>query len=134
MIRFVLDTNVLVSMALPGSRLLPLVEAWQRGRCRLLISQEIFEEYLRVLAYPKFRLSFEDIRRILESEIRPYAESVHVKSRIDVVHSDPSDNKFLACAVDGKADWLVTGDAHLLRIRVFRGVRIGSPTAFLNSV
>ncbi|MBI3333799.1 MAG: putative toxin-antitoxin system toxin component, PIN family [Candidatus Omnitrophica bacterium] len=134
MIRFVLDTNVVVSIALPGSRLQPLVEAWQGGRCRLLLSTEIFEEYLRVLTYPRFQLSSEDVRRTLERELRPYAEPVRVTSRINVVDADPSDNKFLACAVDGDADWIVTGDRHLLRLSPFRGIRIGSPAQFLDSV
>ena len=131
MIRLVLDTNVLVSIALPGSRLHPLMECWQKGESRLLISLAIFEEYLRVLTYPKFRLSAEEIRLLLEREVRPYAELVRVTSRIHEVASDPSDDKFLACAVDGRADWLVTGDRHLLGLREFRRVRIGTPAQFL---
>ncbi len=131
MIRAVLDTNVLISIALPGGHLEPLVAAWQKGRFRLLISQEIFEEYLRVLTYPKFELSAEDIRRMLEHELWPYAELVKVTSRIRAMSSDPSDDKFLACAIDGHADWIVSGDRHLLNLKVFRGIRIDSPARFL---
>ena len=134
MIRFVLDTNVLVSISLPKSRLEPLADAWQKGRCRLLISDEIFDEYLRVLTYPKFRLSSADVLRILEREIWPHAERVRVTLRIKAVAEDPSDDKFLACAVDGRADWIVSGDHHLLQLKIFRGIRIGAPQEFLRSL
>lgn len=133
-IRVVLDTNVLVSIALPRSRLEPLVEAWQGGRCRLLISAEIFDEYLRVLAYPRFQLSSEDIRRILERDLLPHTQQVRVTSSIHAIPADPSDNKFLACAVDGRADWIVTGDHHLLQLKRFHNIRIGSPSEFLRYV
>jgi putative PIN family toxin of toxin-antitoxin system len=123
-IRTVLDTNVLVSIALPRSRLHALLTAWQEGRCRLLVSSEIFEEYLQVLTYPKFRLSSEDIKRILERELRPYAELVKVTTQVEVVRADPSDDKFLACAVDGRADVIVSGDQHLLALRQFQGIPI----------
>ena len=131
MIRFVLDTNVLVSIAWPGRHSHPLVTAWKEGRCRPLVSEEIFDEYLRVLAYPRLRLSPDDVRHILEKEWRPYVELVRVKTRLHVIAEDSSDDKFLECAVDGKADWIVSGDRHLLRLESFRGVKIGSPAEFL---
>lgn len=131
LIRAVLDTNVLISIALPRSRLQPLVEAWKRKRFQLLISEEIFEEYLRVLTYSKFRLSTEDIRQILERELRPYAEWVGVTHPVDLIREDPSDNKFLACGREGRADWIVTGDRHLLRLKRFEAVQIGTPAQFL---
>ena len=124
MIRLVLDTNILVSTALPGSRLHGLVEAWQRGACRLLVSPEIFDEYLRVLTYPKFQLSSEDIKRVVERELQPYLEMVRVTSRVEVVTEDPADNMFLACALDGRADVLASGDHHLLKLGRFQGIEI----------
>ena len=130
-IRLVLDTNILISTALPGSRLRELVEAWQDGRCRLLISPEIFDEYLRVFAYPKFGLSMEEIRRILEHDVWPYAEQIKVTTRVTAIAADPSDNKFLACAVDGRADYIVSGDHHLLTLRQFRRIPILTARQFL---
>ena len=134
MIRAVPDTNVLVSIALPGGRLRSLVDGWHRGRYRPLISSEIFEEYLRVLTYPKFQLTSDNIRHLLEGHLLPHAETVRMTSRITAVANDPSDDKFLACAVDGRATWLVTGDHHLLRLGTFRGVRIGPPVEFLRAL
>lgn len=134
MIRFVLDTNVLLSIALPRNRLRSLVEAWQEGRCRLLLSSEIFDEYLRVLTYPKFRLPPDHIKRILEQEVRPYAELIHVTSQVNVITADPTDNKFLACAVDGHADVIVSGDRHLLVLKQYRGIAILTARQFLDSL
>ena len=127
-----MDTNILVSIALPRSRLQPIVEGWQQGRCQLLASGAIFDEYLRVLAYPKFRLSSEDIARVIERELLPYLELVPVKSHIDVIREDPPDNDFLACAVDGKADLIVSGDHHLLQLKMFQGVPILTARQFLD--
>ena len=119
-----MDTNVLLSIALPRSRLHSLVDAWQHRRCRLLLSSEIFDEYLRVLTYPKFNLSAEDIRQLLERELRPYAELVQVTSRVQIITEDPADNKFLACALDGHADAIVSGDHHLLALKHFKDIPI----------
>ncbi len=134
LIRIVLDTNILVSVALPDSRLRPLAEAWEAGRCRLLISREIFDEYLRVLTYPKFRLSSDDVTRVLERGVLPYAEWVTVTSRIDVIREDPSDNAFLACALDGKADAIVSGDHHLLELGTFHAIPILTGRQFLSQL
>ncbi len=134
MIRAVLDTNVVISIAIEGGRLQSLAAAWREARFRWLISQEIFDEYLRVLTYPRFELSSEDIQRIVELEIRPYAELIHVTTHVRAIPEDPSDDKFLDCAVDGRADWIVSGDQHLLRLKTFRGIRIGSPREFLHLI
>lgn len=131
MIRLVLDTNILISTALPGSRLRELAEAWQDGRCCLLISPEIFDEYLRVFAYPKFGLSMEEIRRILEHDVWPYAEQIKITSRVNIITADPSDDKFLACALDGRADYIVSGDRHLLSLGQFRHIPILTARQFL---
>ena len=129
-----LDTNVLVSTALPGSRLHTLVDVWQHGRCRVLLSDEIFDEYLRVLTYPKFKLSSADIKRILERDLRPYAELVTVTSRVDAIPHDPADNTFLACALDGHADFIVSGDHHLLTLRSFHDIPILTARRFLQQL
>ena len=131
MIRVVVDTNIVVSTALPGSRLQPLVEAWKDRRCHLLVSRAIFEEYLRVLTYPKFQLSSQDIARIIEGDLLPYVEFVNVRTRVEAVPEDPADNHFLACAVDGKADLVVSGDHHLLKLRAFQGIPIVPARDFL---
>jgi hypothetical protein len=104
-----------------ASRLVPL---WQSRRITVLISRQILDEYVRVLAYPKFRLSDQEIRALVEEELLPFVDTVRVRRRLAVVERDPDDNKFLECAVTGRASYLVTGDRDLHEVGSFRGITI----------
>jgi hypothetical protein len=89
------------------------------------------DEYLRVLSYPKFKLSEEEIKKLLQEEILPYAEVVKPKRRLRVVQRDPSDNKFLECAIAGKTPVIISGDKDLLSLGRYRRIRIQTPAQFL---
>jgi putative PIN family toxin of toxin-antitoxin system len=130
-IRVVLDTNTLISALLfsgTASRLVPL---WQSRRITVLVSKEILQEYLRVLAYPKFQLGDHEIRALVEEELLPFAETVRVRRRLAVVRRDPEDDKFLECAVAGRAEYLVTGDRDLRELGSYRGITILTVGEFL---
>jgi putative PIN family toxin of toxin-antitoxin system len=111
-----------------ASRPVPL---WQSRRITVLISRQILEEYVRVLAYPKFRLSDQEIRALVEEELLPYVDTVRVRRRLAVVRRDPDDNKFLECAVTARASYLVTGDRDLRELESFRGITILTAGEFL---
>ena len=111
-----------------AARLVPL---WQSRRITVLISREILTEYLRVFAYPKFQLSQQEIRPLIEEELLPFVETIRVRRRLAVVRRDPDDDKFLECAVAGRAQYLVTGDRDLLELDSFRGTTILSAGEFL---
>ena len=131
MIRVVLDTNTVISALLfsgTASRLVPL---WQSHRIMVLVSGDVLEEYLRVLAYPKFKLSEADIRGLAEDELLPFVETVRVRRRLAVVQRDPDDDKFLECAVAGRATYLVTGDRDLRERNSYRGIVILTVGEFL---
>ena len=134
MIRAVLDTNVVVSALLfsgPPSR---LISAWQSGRLRLVVSAPILDEYIRVLAYPKFKLTNTEIRGLLEEELIPFIETVTaVPTNIPDLR-DPDDAKFIACAVATGVRWLVSGDDDLLSLHHVESVDILSVTAFLQQL
>jgi uncharacterized protein len=91
----------------------------------------ILEEYLRVLSYPKFQLSEAEIKSLTEEELLPYVEVVNPRRRLRVVERDPSDNKFLECAMTGKARVIISGDKDLLSIGRYRSISIQSPAKFL---
>ena len=132
--RVVLDTNVLISALLFTGVSSDLVPLWQKGAVTILLSREILEEYLRVLAYPKFKLSRQEIRGLIEGDLLPFVEIVNPgRRRLKVVITDPSDDKFLECAVAGKADVLISGDKALLGIGRYRRVQIQSPSQFLDA-
>ncbi len=134
MIRAVLDTNVVVSALLfsgPPSR---LISAWQAGRLRLVVSAPILDEYIRVLAYPKFKLTNTEIRGLLEEELIPFMETVTaVPTNIPDLR-DPDDAKFITCAVAAGVRWLVSGDDDLLSLHHVESVDILSVTAFLQQL
>jgi hypothetical protein len=132
--RVVLDTNTLISALLfsgTASRLVPL---WQSGEITLLLSKAILQEYLQVLTYPKFRISDQEVRGLIEEEVLPFVETIEVRKRLTVVRRDPDDNKFLECAVTGGAQYLVTGDRDLLELGSYRGITILSVADFLNQL
>jgi putative PIN family toxin of toxin-antitoxin system len=132
-VRVVLDTKVLVSALLftgISSELFPL---WKKGTIAVLLSREILEEYLRVLAYPKFQLSEAEIKGLVREELLPYVQTIKPGIRVRVVKRDPADNKFLECAVAGKANVVISGDKQLLAIRHYRQVRIQTPSQLLQT-
>lgn len=125
--RIASDTSVFISAVLfrgPTSRLISL---WQKGTISVLMSSAILKEYARALAYPKFKLTRTEIRGIIEQELLPYVSPVKVKSTLHVITQDPSDDKFLDLAQEGKADYILSGDKHLLDLKTFHGIKIITP-------
>jgi uncharacterized protein len=131
-IRVVLDTNVLVSSLLFAGPPSHLVSLWRERRIVLLLSKAVFIEYLRVLAYPKFKLSGEEIKALVEEYLLPFAAMVTVVETPAIIPEDPADDKFLALAAAGRARYLVSGDKHLLALREYRRVKIVTPREFLD--
>jgi putative PIN family toxin of toxin-antitoxin system len=130
-LRVVADTNVLVSALLFGGPPEQIVLAGLRGEIQLLTSNPLLKELERVLK-GKFKLHLHLVRNIIE-EIKEVAELVEVSSHINVISCPDDDNRVLECAVDGKAEFIVTGDTkHILPLKEFRGTKILSPSEFLN--
>ena len=98
MIRAVLDTNVLISALLFSGLPSRLVTAWQSVQFQPVVSRSILDEYLRALAYPKFHLTIDEIRGLIEEEFLPFVETVTVKGVYIQLDRDPDDAKFIECA------------------------------------
>jgi len=130
-IRVVLDTNVLVSALLFGGEPGRLVSLWEAGRIVPLLSKDVFLEYARVLGCPKFGLDAADIKGLIEDHVLPFAEMIPAGEAPRIVVDDPADDKFLALADVGRADFLVSGDIHLLSLGTYRRVEILAPRRFL---
>ena len=131
--RVVLDTNVVVSAILfAKGHLTWLREGWSRGRFLPLIDTPCAEELLRVLAYPKFRLTQDDVQSLLGTYL-PFTETVNTAraktSRLPRCR-DPHDQKFLILTHEGKADVLVTGDRALLALVRQAPFTIETPSMF----
>jgi len=130
-IRVVLDTNALILALLFGGEPGRLVSLWESGQIIPLLSKDVLLEYVRVLGYPKFRLDSADIKGLIEDHVLPFAEMIPVGEAPKIVVDDPADDKFLALADAGRADFLISGDIHLLSLGTYRRVEILAPRRFL---
>ncbi|MDP1682525.1 MAG: putative toxin-antitoxin system toxin component, PIN family [Burkholderiales bacterium] len=116
--RVVIDTNLVLSaLVFAQGRLTPLRHAWQGAHCQPLLSSITAAELLRVLAYPKFKLSAADQQELL-ADYLPYCTTVRMPAKPPTIPAcrDPFDLPFLQLAVVGKADYLVSGDQDLLSL------------------
>lgn len=130
--RVVLDTNVFVSAVL-GRTLQTIFDHWQTGSFVLIVSNEIIREYLGVLRRPKFHLTPEIIDPIM-AQIFQQAEFVTPDMHIKIIETDPSDNKFLEAAIFGQAQYVVSGDNHLLELKSYKGVSVITAREFISTL
>ena len=130
-LRVVLDTNVLVSALLLKGKLSRLVDLWRSGRITPVLSRDTFDEFRRVLDYPKFSLSTSEIQGILQEEILPFFEVIERVDPVSGICRDPEDDTFLACAASAKVAFLVSGDKDLYSLGKFGPVRIIRPEQLL---
>ena len=117
-VRVVLDTNVVLSaLVFRGGAAGQVRLAWQRGLLLPLASAATVQELVRVLAYPKFRLSPAEQDELL-ADYLPYAETVRIPQPPPTVPDcrDVLDLPFMHLAMEGKAQVLVSGDRDLLAI------------------
>lgn len=135
-LRVVLDTNTLISALLfSQGRLVRLRQAWQARRIIPLINRDTTRELLRVLNYPKFKLTRMEQEALLE-DFLPWAETVASAAtpRNLPTLRDPDDIMFLALAITAQADILISGDKDLLAVQnQVEPVKILTPAAFLAS-
>ena len=129
-IRVVLDTNVLVSALLFSGEIGNVVSSWKARKFLPVFSQDTFDEFRRVLAYPKFSLTPREIDALLQNEVLPFCEVVDIENEIIGVCRDRADDKFLSCALAAKADYIVSGDKDLLALGNFRNIPIITAAAF----
>jgi putative PIN family toxin of toxin-antitoxin system len=138
MLKVVVDTNQFVSSVIaPAGLSRKLIDGWRQREFILLTSPAIIEEIARVLRYPRIR----DRYRIDEADVAGLVALLETDAtllpgttEIGGIADDPDDDVFLACAVEGKADYIVSGDPHLLSLSVFRGVPIVTVREFLDRV
>lgn len=129
--RFVLDTNVLISALLLRDSVTRRAFDSAFANGKVLLSFELLAELNEVLGRKQFReyVNEADVRRFAAALVRE-AEWVKVATTIAACR-DSKDDKILALAVDGRAACVVTGDEDLLSLDPFRGIRIERPDQFL---
>ena len=130
--RVVIDTNVLISATFWTGRPKQLLNKVRRGEVIYLTSRILLDELKEILirADKPFKLSENDAKKIVAA-VEEMAELVKTHSEFNVCR-DEKDNCVLECAVDGKAEWIITGDMHLFKLQFFQGIQIVKVTEFLS--
>lgn len=134
MIRIVLDSNLFVSALLkPGSIPDLILRAVRDGKVLLLMSEPIRAEIARVLTYPKIKKRLHASDEELHSFLQ-LLDSVAIFTpgtlELPPLEADPADTMFLTCAVEGHAEFIVSGDHHLTNLGTYRSIRIVTPADF----
>ena len=127
--KIVFDTNIFVSaLVRPGGRAEQALGRVIDGRDTLLLSKAILLETLSVLSR-KFGRDKEELARVAVF-LSDMAQLVAPKRKVRIFDDDP-DNRILECAIEGKADVLVTGDQTMLSLGQYEGLRISSLSDYL---
>jgi putative PIN family toxin of toxin-antitoxin system len=138
MTKVVLDANIFVSaIIVPKGNSAQIFELAKRDKIKLIISQPILEEVRRVLFYPHIQKRHKSSPEIVERKLKKmiqFALFLKPKLKINAVKDDPDDNKYLECAVEGKADYIISGDKHLKKLKEFQGIKIVEPATFLKLI
>lgn len=130
MIRAVFDTNIWISALVFRGRVRPLIDHVILRVFEVAISPDLLAETLRVLGGRKFKIPPE-VLTTRDREIREMCLMVYPTLRLQVIKADPTHDRVLECAMAAKAEIIVSGDAHLLSLGEYQGIRILDPAVFL---
>jgi putative PIN family toxin of toxin-antitoxin system len=134
-VRTVLDTNVLVSgLVAKGGAPRQVLDAWLEGQYILVTSLYLVEELAHVLSYPRIakRLHLgEEELVVVMAALLSKAEVTPGHLHLPGVTRDPKDDAVVACAKEGEADYIVSGDQDLLVLGKYEGIRVITPRQFV---
>ena len=135
MIKIVVDANLFArALIKPDSNPGQIFELIKQNKVELVISPSVIMEIKRILLYPKIQKYHQKTAQQLDTffdDLLIFAWVVEGQAEIDVIQTDPTDNKYLAFALEGEADYIVSGDRHLLDIGLYQGSKIIKAKAFL---
>lgn len=135
--RITVDTNVLVSATFWCGASDEVISRVEEKEMQLILSEEIIKEYVDVLDYKEIKDKIRDkkleiIRTI--KKITSVSTIVAPKQRLNIVKEDHDDDKVLECAKEGNADYIISNDKHILKLKSFEGIPILTPADFLKKL
>jgi uncharacterized protein len=109
------------------------MEAAEQGKVSISISEDITAEINQVLAYPKLQKIYctKLLKEELIEQVLKIAKFVNVIDKVEVIKDHIADNKFLECALAAKADYIVSGDKHVLNVVAYKKIKMLSVSDFL---
>lgn len=126
LIRVVLDSNVIISGILFGGIPSRILSFAMTGKVICFTTQDILDEISNVLSRPKFRLSKDEVNYLIKG-MEDLFVIVVPKVKVRVIEKDPDDDAILECAMESKADLIISGDSHLLELGQWEKTPIKSP-------
>lgn len=132
------DTNVLISASFWFGNPLRIIRYAEEGKIELVLSKEILGEFEDIIGKEdKFGLKLKGIGKTVGDVIAKMASisrMVETQGSLNVITEDPDDNRILECATAGRADYIVSGDNHLLNLREYKGIKIVTPSRMLEII
>lgn len=136
--RVVLDANQFVSAVLvPVGRPAQILRAWREGRFELVLSPQILAEVRRVLLYPRLQQKHGWSEAQIDDFLAGITAAATLTSgtlSVQAVPDDPTDDKYVACALEAGAEYIISGDRHLTGLERYQGVEIVTPAFFIEHV
>ena len=129
--KIVLDTNVFISGIFFSGPPSQILQAWKNKKLRIILSQDIIDEYHRVVESLSSKYPTIDIFQIIEL-VTVHGQFVDTAELDITICEDPDDNKFIECAVAGDTKIIVSGDKHLLKITGYQGIAVFRPREFVD--
>ena len=127
--KVVLETNIFISGIFWKGASNEVILNWKEGKFTLVTSSETISEIIKVLKDFKIKLSDYMIKEWVDLIVRN-SIIVEPKDKIYIVKDDTKDNIFIETAVAGNADYIISQDNHLLKLKEFRGIKIITPEEF----
>ena len=131
--KIVLDANIFISSFFWGGNPRMVLERVITRTDELLITKEILDEIEEVLNRPKFHVGKNEIEYYLQS-IEEIAHKIVTKNRLTKASRDKADNKYIECGIAGKANYIISGDIHLLEIREYDNLKIVTAKEYLEII
>jgi hypothetical protein len=132
--KVVLDTNIMISGTFWNGDSNKIFKMITAGEVDYVVSQEILNEYYKVLCRDDIVDKIEDKNlvnlQIVDKAVQ-IANKVNPTIRINIIKDDPSDNKILECAITGRVKYIITNDQHLLKLKAHKTINIITPKDFL---
>ncbi len=132
--KVILDTNILISGTFWTGSSFRILDMVDKKIVESISSKEILLEYDKIIKSEEIAEKIENkdlVMSKISQNVIINSKIVEPKKKLQVVKEDPNDNIILECAKEGKADYIITNDKHLLKIREFEGIKIITPEEFL---
>ncbi len=116
MIKAVYDTNVLISAFIAKGKSHKALNLILTGKVRLILSSKLLDEFVNVISRKKFGFNQHQVEKMTTILLR-VSEIVQPKKKVNLIKEDPDDNMLFECANAGQAQFIVSGDIYVLRVK-----------------